>query len=345
MRRTVAAIPALFATAVAFSATAAVPEDVASYLANVAGFAPDRVAALEAGQAIVKTGADEEGEVTVVGAVRIRTTKEHVRLYFDAYLKHEDGSVVLRMGRFSNPPVLQDVARLELERADIDALRECKPGDCAVKVGADLAQLQAAVDFRAPDHAEQVSAFVRQRLLDYVEAYRERGDAALVTYNDKSQPVSLATEWKGLLARSPHFYEYSPALARYLQEYPRSTLEGVEEFIQWSKVDQGLKPVLVLTHVVLHQDPAKPDRISVALKQIYASHFYEGAFSFATVVDGGAAAGPSAYVVLANRTRTDILRGALGRMKRKLTAAEVLKSTEVSLRQMQEGLEKAAGVR
>ena len=104
--------------------------------------------------------------------------------------------------------------------------------------------------------------------------------------------------------------------------------------------------MVALTHVVLYQDPAKPDRLSVALKQIYASHFYEGAFSLATVVDGPPTAGrPVSYVVFVNRTRTDILRGTLGGIKRKLTGGEVQKGVALTLQQMQEGLEKAAGVR
>ena len=267
-------------------AAPAAPPDVAAYLRDVAGFAPDRLAALDAGEAIVKTASDKKGEVSVVGAVRIRTTKEHVKLYFDEYIKYEDGEVVLRVGRFGDPPALADVARLELEKDEVEMLRSCKPRDCAVQVGAGVAELQAAVDWRAPDHGEQVNAFVRRRLVDYVKAYRERGDAALVTYEDGPEPVSLAGNGR-LLAQSPYLRDYAPQLRRYLEEYPRATLPGGSDSIQWSKVDQGLKPVVALTHVVLYQDPAKPDRLSVALKQIYASHFYEGAFSLATVVDAG----------------------------------------------------------
>ena len=327
-------------------AAADAPPDVATYLRDVAGFAPDRLTALDSGEAIVKTASDKKGEVSVVGAVRIRTTKEHVKLYFDEYIKYEDGQVVLRVGRFGDPPELADVARLELEKGEVDALGRCKPRDCDVQVGAGVAELQAAVDWRAPDHGERVNAFVRQRLVDYVKAYRARGDVALVTYVDGSRPVSLAGEWQGLLAQSPYLPDYAPQLKRYLEDYPRVRLPGGSDFIQWSKVDQGLKPVVALTHVVLYQDPAKPDRISVALKQIYASHFYEGAFSLATVVDAKPSAGhPVSYVVFVSRTRTDVLRGTLGGMKRKLTGGELQKGVVLTLQQMQEGLEKAAGVR
>jgi hypothetical protein len=343
---TVLSFAALLAGAPGLSARAAVPPDVADYLTKVAGLPADRIAALEAGQALVKTEAEDKGEIAVVGAVRIRTTKEHVQLYFDEYGKYEDGEVVLRVGRFGEPPALADLARLELEKDDVDALRDCKPGDCDVKVGSGIAELRAAIDWSRPHHAEQVNAFVRQRLVDYVKAYREKGDAALVTYGNKPTPVSLAEQWRGLVARSPYFQGYAPELARYLVEYPRATLPGARDFVQWSKVDQGLKPVVTLTHVVLYADPARTDRLSVALKQIYASRFYEGAFSFATVVETAGADGrPTSWVVIANRTLTDVLRGRLGGMKRKVTGSQIQKGVEVTLQQMQEGLEKAAGTR
>lgn len=57
------------------------------------------------------------------------------------------------------------------------------------------------------------------------------------------------------------------------------------------------------------------------------------------------AARPTSYVVLVNRTLTDMLGGMLGGMKRKITGGEVLKAVELALQQMQEGLEKAADVR
>jgi hypothetical protein len=142
--------------------------------------------------------------------------------------------VVPRVGRFSRPPALEDVARLELDQGDVDDLRECKPGRCDLQVGAGLAQLRAAIDWRRPDHAQQVNACVRQRLIDYVRAYSEQGDAALVTYDDASKPVSLAGQWRALLAGAPCFQDYAPALARYLAEYPRAPRPGASDFIQWS---------------------------------------------------------------------------------------------------------------
>ena len=68
--------------------------------------------------------------------------------------------------------------------------------------------------------AGQVNARVRQAVVDYVTAYLKIGDAALVTYNDRAEPVSLKEQWRSLLAGSPYFQQYSPALKEYLEQYP-----------------------------------------------------------------------------------------------------------------------------
>ena len=323
---------------------ATLPKEVATYLRSVAGFAPDRIAAVESGEAISKIAADEEGEIAIVGAVRVRTTRQHVEDYLDVYMKHEDGALVLRVGRFGKPPVLEDLARLELEKDDIDALRDCRPGACAVQIGGGFAQFQAAVNWRAPDAGVRAQALAKQRLLDYVLEYQEKGDAALVTYNDESKPLPLSTRWRQLLGKAAYFYEYAPQLQRYLVDYPRLPLPGTTDFIQWSKVDQGLKPVVLVTHVVMHKDPAQPERLTVAMKQIYASRYYEGAFSVATVVEASAEP-PVSYVVFANRSRLDVLRGRLGGVKRRVTSNEVLKATQLTLEQIRDALERAAGPR
>jgi hypothetical protein len=42
---------------------------------------------------------------------------------------------IVELGVFSNPPRLEDLAGLTIDAADLDALEDCKPGNCAVKSG------------------------------------------------------------------------------------------------------------------------------------------------------------------------------------------------------------------
>src|SRR5262249_12313931 len=139
-----------------------------------------------------------EGEISVVGAVRIRASKERVADYFHLLVTYVDGQVTLQIGQFHNPPRAEDAASLTLPDDDVKNLRKCKPGDCDVKIGgAGLAEIQSAIDWNAPDAVNQVNAMARRRLVDYVSAYMTKGNAALVTYNDKSAPVSMKEQWQG----------------------------------------------------------------------------------------------------------------------------------------------------
>lgn len=112
------------------------------------------------------------------------------------------------------------------------------------------------------------------------------------------------------------------------------------------KENQGMKPILGITHATVYRDPAKPDRTTVAQKQIYASRYYEGSLTVTSIVDAGAVGGrPAVYVLFFNRSRSDLLRGFGGAVKRKLAQSEVVKGTEYTLGGMRDALEKAAGVR
>src|SRR5262245_1583304 len=151
-------------------------------LTRIAGFTPQEVTSFESGQVIARVamgGGDRE--VAVLAAVRIRATKEDTASYFNQFVSYEDGKVTLQFGRFSRPPVIQDISRLTLESADVNALRNCRPGDCEIRVGAaGIAEFQKSVDWKAPDATTRVQNLARERIVGYVTDYLARGNAALV---------------------------------------------------------------------------------------------------------------------------------------------------------------------
>ena len=127
-----------------------------------------------------------------------------------------------------------------------------------------LDKFRSSVNWNAADVAGQVNALVRRAMVDYVSAYMKSGDAALVTYNDRSEPVSLKQQWRSLLAGSPYFQQYSPALRDYLEQYPRKKLPGATDVLYWVKEDYtGLKPVISIVHGVIYMAPEHPERIVV----------------------------------------------------------------------------------
>ncbi len=323
---------------------AATPSDVDQYLLQIAKFSAAETASLENGTVIARVvPGGSENEIFSVAAVKIRSTRPQVLSYYGQMIAYVDGQVTRAFGRFSSPPVLADVKDLTLGPDDIAQIKSCKPRDCNIRVGGTgLTAIRSSVDWNAPDAAARVTARVRQSIVDYAGGYVKNGDAALVTYNDRAEPVSAAEQWRAIMASSPYLQQYSPALKDYLQQYPRKTLEGAKDVLYWIQEDYtGLAPVTSVVHAVIYQDPARPDRTLVAQKQLYASHYYDGSFAVATVVD----APDGTYLIYANRSRGDLLQGGFGGLKRKIARDQAKKSAEQTLGTIKSVLERAPAAR
>jgi hypothetical protein len=258
-------------------------------------------------------------------------------------ISYVDGEVTLAFGRFGSPPAIGDVSGLTFDRGEVDRLKSCRPGKCDIRLsGAGLEALKTAVDWNATDYVERANAFARKAAVDYVAAYQTRGDVALVTYNDRAEPVGLKDQWLGILANSPLFHEYSPALAAYLQQFPKSALPGSRNVFYWVNERFGPTPVLSLVHGVVYDPPAQPDRTVVVQKQLYASHYFDGSLAVATLLDTQEGERPATYLVYANRSRGDLLKGGFGGLKRNVVRSQARKAAEDTLGNIKEMLEAAA---
>jgi len=81
---------------------------VVSYLTTAAGFTRAEVDSLESGQVLAKVVSnDQDAELAVVGAVRIRASRSFVLQYYNEMIRYIDGKVTLQYGKFSNPPAPQ----------------------------------------------------------------------------------------------------------------------------------------------------------------------------------------------------------------------------------------------
>jgi hypothetical protein len=256
-------------------------------------------------------------------------------------IAYVDGTITTGFGRFANPPSLKDVAKLSLNADDIAQLRSCKPGDCDLRIGgAALNTIRTSIDWKAPGAAAQANARVREAIVTYIAAYMQQGDEALVTYNDRAEPVSLRQQWQGILAASPYFQQYSAPLREYLTQYPRQKLPGARDVLYWVQEDYtGLKPVLSLMHGVIYEDPGRPDRTVVVQKQLYASHYYDGSLAVAAVVGGAAGPAPVTYLVYANRSRGDLLKGGFGGLRRSAASNQAKSAAEQTLGTIKQVLE------
>jgi hypothetical protein len=315
--------------------------EVHEYLAKV-GFTPAEIAELEAGQVVARASTRQEaGEVATVAAVKIHVPRDKVLGYYGQMISYVDGQVTLAFGRFSTPPALGDVKDLAFDRSEIDELKSCKPGRCDIRLGgAGIEALRSSIDWKAGDYVERANEFVQKAAVSYVGAYQSRGDEALITYDDRAQPVRLREQWRGVLANSAYFHEYSPELKAYLENYPSASLPGGRDVIYWTKENFGLKPIVSIVHGVIYEPPTRTDRAFVVQKQIYASHYYDGSLAVATLqsaTDGGT---PVTYLIYGNRSRGDLLRGGFGGLKRNMAQSQARKAAVETLGAIKRVLER-----
>jgi hypothetical protein len=293
------------------------PPALERFLRQSIGLDAGEIAGVERGEALVKVF-DTEGtrDVALFGITTVDVPR-------DAYVRQaRDFSNSLRtptrsrFGIFSNPAALADVQAVTIAERDVKDMRDCKPGDCVVKLPAvDMQRIRQETNWSGADLQAQLSAYARRRLVEYVTDYRARGDSAMAIYDDRGNVNVRASEaFAALLAASPYVYQNVPSLGRYLASYPRGTLSNASEILFWSEdVLPRLRPILSVTHQVVYTPPELPEVTIVAAKQIYANHYFEAAIDLTCVVDRQrAGAPPGSYLLVLRRFRFDNLpRGIL----------------------------------
>lgn len=201
------------------------------------------------------------------------------------------GQYVPQLGRFSDPPRLEDLAGLTLGDSDLDDLRRCRVGDCGIKLSADeIRRVRAVIDRRGQDWRQAVEREFRAILLDRVRAYRARGLAGLPTYDGSAGPVRPDQVFLQMLDRSTMLREHAPELAAYVRDYPRVSRQQAPalSFLYWAKQEFGYKPVIAAFHVSMlrRQGTDGPEVITVS-KQLFATHYIDGALAISALDPGG----------------------------------------------------------
>ncbi|HVW85385.1 MAG TPA: hypothetical protein VHB50_11925 [Bryobacteraceae bacterium] len=254
----------------------------------------------------------EKREVAVAGVARVRATTACFVAKFSDIEDFKKNPAVLRIRKFTPPIRPRDLEGFRLEPRDLDDLSACRPGHCNVKLPATaMDRLARDVDWPQPDHAGQAQSIVREELLRYIEAYVREGNAGLIVYRDKDQPVSLRDEFRAVLSARPGVEDLAPEFHDYLARYPDATLPNVSDFFYWSIESFGLKPVSSVTHVWIY---AQPGHSVIASGQIYASHYFDASSGLTAALDDDA--GKGMYLAYLNRSRIDLLGGLLGGLRR-----------------------------
>jgi hypothetical protein len=310
MRQSFPAVRSLSLWLIAVTAplSAQQPPRLAQFLRQGIGLDAAQIAAVERGEPVVKTlEAANPRDVAVFGIIMTSASRESAVRRLKDFRASLATPTRVRFGIFSDPAVAADVQALVIDAKDADDAKKCKPGDCNFKLaGAEMEKLKTEVDWSAKDMQAQLSAYAQRRLIEYVTDYRARGDSALASYDDRGG-VSAGAAFAALLAESPYVYQYAPAVASYLRNYPREKLEGATEGIFWAEdALPRLRRTLNVNHIVVYSPPDTRMTL-VATKQIYAKHYFEAAFDLMSVIDRDPQPGGGSYVIVLRRYRFDNL--------------------------------------
>jgi len=266
------------------------PRALDAFLIETVGLDRSQLTALSRGEVVAKVlPTADDRDVSVLGVVHVSASRTAFAQRQRDFPNALRAPTRTRAMVFSWPPRQADVAAIEVSSRDVDELRDCRPNDCNIKLPAtDMDRLHATIDWRAPDARERVTAYVRQRLLEYVASYRERGNAAMVVYGDEGG-VRSSDALAGMLADSTYVFSRVPSLGAHLQRYPADTLPGAAEVIFWSLDNlPHVRQVLRITHETVYSPPELPGTTVVAAKQIYADHYFEAGLELLTAIDDAA---------------------------------------------------------
>ena len=310
------------AAAIVVSSQAAQPDpSIERLLARNLGFLAGDLERLAGDAAVIRSlNTPVREELAHVGVVYLDARPEAFVDRFRDIEEFERGPGVLQVGRFGSPPHIEDLASLTLSPEDFAELPACRPGDCELKLSADaIEHFRSEVDWSSPQARREVNAVARRMLLDLVAAYQRDGNAALGAYFDRGRPLPVADQLRGLLASREALPAQAPELFAYLDRYPRGRPEGTEEFFYWAMVDFGLKPTIRVNHVVIHPVAARAATgvaYVIAIKQLYASHYFHSTLELRFLLDRAEPAGSGAVLVSIARSRSDGMTGVRGRLLR-----------------------------
>lgn len=321
------------------------PREPHHFLENYIGFTEKDFQELERGEVVtVALDTNQKEEVAVFGIVWIDAPMSSFVRWQRDIERFEKGDAVEAIKKISVPPRLEDFDSLSFPEEDLEDLRECRVGQCNVKIGAEnLARIHEDVDWSAPDAYEQANRLIRQMFVEFTQEYVRNGDAALGVYRDKERPTFLEKEFKGLLENSPYLIEYIPEFHRYLDDYPNAELAGAEDFLYWSKVGFGLKPTVRLNHVVIYPF-GQTGAVAVGSKMLYASHYFHTALELKVLVKDTAHLDREGfYLISLNRSRSDGLTGLFGGIVRSRAQSAAQKGLASALGSGRDVLERYAG--
>lgn len=292
---------------------------------------------LDRGEPIARIVHSQDGEVAVFAAVRVEIDGDRLVAWTRRIEELKKSPYVAAIGRFSDPPRIEDLASLALDDDELPDLRTCQPGKCGLKLSAgEMSQLRRTADEAGSEWRPALQLAFRQVILQRVKTYLAGGHAALPPYDDRRDLATAAASFASILDHSVFLSDRLPRFAEYLRRYPRAAMPDIESFVYWSKERLAGKAIARVTHVSMLRsaDPGVPDAL-VAGKEIFATHYLNASLGLTAILRQP---GAPTYLAYLNRSDIDVLDGALGGLVRwgverrvKREAADVLRGLRLRL--------------
>jgi hypothetical protein len=309
------------------------------------GLTPQDVAAVDEGRPVAKVLSwGERSEVYVFGAVHITGSPATFlkRARDIKRLATADG--YLGIGELpANSITTADLNGLVLDADDLNALKDCKEGDCDVQLpSASIQTFRESVNWSQPDAADQVNRLAREMITNMIREYRKGGNATLGEYRDKKNPSRISAQFETMVSRSTALPDVLPELKQYLLRYPNADLPGADSFMYWEKVNFGMKPTIRVNHAVIYNVQKQGRDVSVvAIKQLYASHYFHTALDLSVSVADPSAPG-GFYLLTLKGSEQDGLTGVKGSIVRKVVVDKTRAALEGALASIKRSLEQAS---
>ena len=310
------------------------------FFRDYVGLKDDQITAIRNGKTVAKVVESRTpDEVFVFGSVYVQSTPErYLTLASDIDALRKLPSY-LAIRKFSDPPQLSDLDSFTLEADDIKQLKNCEPGKCDVQLPTEaMDAFRRSVNWSAPDAANQVNRLAQQMALEAIQRYMQGGNTALGTYMDKHHPAVVGETFASLLSRSKALPVYLPELERYLLEYPEAKSENIQSEFYWEKVNFGLKPTLRIVQAIVYRGARSTDP-AVAVKQLYASHYFETALDLTVCVRDKESPDRGFYLITLKGSQQAGLTGFKGGIVRKVAVDKTRSSLERALGAIKQKLE------
>ena len=191
----------------------------------------------------------KSGQLAVFVATRLNAPPDALVAWTRAIAELKRSKFVLAIGRFSDPPRPSDLEGLTLDQRDLDAIRQCRPGNCGLKLSArEIESLTAVLGTAGAEWSDALQREFRRLVVERVVQYQAGGLAALAPPADRKTLRKPDEALSAIVEQSPYLAQL-PHIVAWLKEYPHAD-SAVESFFYWSKEHYGDgKPVISITHV------------------------------------------------------------------------------------------------